>query len=222
MDQLKNSSVNEQRINYVQQCFGASGVPLTAKGRVLVGEGVLTKLCRKKPKQRQFFLFNDLLVYGTIVIHKKVFKNQHVMELINIKIENIPESRNTGIFDDDDNELKYGWLISSPVKSFAVYAQTKTEKIEWMTHMSRCIEKLRENSTSLADIETAPTWVPDSDATVCMRCSSTRFTPLQRKHHCRKCGFVVCGSCSTKKLLLKEQSDKPVRVCDSCFLNFNF
>ena len=40
-------------------------------GRVLVGEGVLTKMCRKKPKARQFFLFNDILVYGNILIQKK-------------------------------------------------------------------------------------------------------------------------------------------------------
>ena len=45
--------------------------PLMVPGRVLVGEGVLTKLCRKKPKPRQFFLFNDILVYGNIVINKK-------------------------------------------------------------------------------------------------------------------------------------------------------
>ena len=44
---------------------------LIAPGRVLVGEGVLTKLCRKKPEPRQFFLFNDLLVYGSVVMNKK-------------------------------------------------------------------------------------------------------------------------------------------------------
>ena len=41
------------------------------QGRVLVGEGVLTKLCRKKAKPRQFFLFNDILVYGNIVLDKR-------------------------------------------------------------------------------------------------------------------------------------------------------
>jgi len=45
--------------------------PLGIPGRVLVGEGVLTKMCRKKPKARQFFLFNDTLVYGNIIINKK-------------------------------------------------------------------------------------------------------------------------------------------------------
>lgn len=45
--------------------------PLQAAGRVLVGEGVLIKMCRKKPKPRQFFLFNDILVYGNIIINKK-------------------------------------------------------------------------------------------------------------------------------------------------------
>ena len=45
--------------------------PLAISDRVLVGEGVLTKMCRKKPKPRQFFLFNDILIYGNIVISKK-------------------------------------------------------------------------------------------------------------------------------------------------------
>ena len=44
---------------------------LLEPGRVLVGEGVLSKMCRKGPKIRYFFLFNDLLVYGTCVIDKK-------------------------------------------------------------------------------------------------------------------------------------------------------
>ena len=68
-----NSEANSRRINLVENCFGTAGQPLSVKGRVLVGEGVLTKACRKRPKARQFFLFNDLLVYGNILINKKKY-----------------------------------------------------------------------------------------------------------------------------------------------------
>jgi hypothetical protein len=35
------------------------------------------KVCRKKPKQRAFFLFNDILVYGRVVISgRKVKENK--------------------------------------------------------------------------------------------------------------------------------------------------
>ena len=66
-----NTEINARRISHVEACFGTSGKPLSGDARVLVGEGILTKLCRKKPKQRQFFLFNDMLVYGNIVINKR-------------------------------------------------------------------------------------------------------------------------------------------------------
>lgn len=41
-----NSEVNARRIANVEACFGSSGQPLAAYGRVLVGEGVLVKICR--------------------------------------------------------------------------------------------------------------------------------------------------------------------------------
>ena len=42
---------------------------------------MLTKACRKKPKPRQFFLFNDVLVYGNIIINKKKYTTQHIIPL---------------------------------------------------------------------------------------------------------------------------------------------
>lgn len=65
--------------------------PLAEQGRVLVGEGVLTKMCRKKPKARQFFLFNDILVYGNIVINKKKYNKQHVIPLEEVKLESLKD-----------------------------------------------------------------------------------------------------------------------------------
>lgn len=54
-------------------------------GRVLVGEGVLTKMCRKKPKPRQVFLFNDILVYGDILISKRKYTKQHIIPLEQVR-----------------------------------------------------------------------------------------------------------------------------------------
>jgi ubiquinone/menaquinone biosynthesis C-methylase UbiE len=44
------------------------------------------------------------------------------------------------------------------------------------------------------------------------------FWKSRRKHHCRKCGRVVCGDHSSKKELLRDIDPREkVRVCDSCF-----
>ncbi|KAH9915992.1 FYVE zinc finger-domain-containing protein [Fomitopsis serialis] len=83
-------------------------------------------------------------------------------------------------------------------------------------------------------------WKPDYQAS---RCSiflcRKQFSIFERKHHCRKCGDIVCGSCSTRRTLLLDTSNldfinpprdisisvyaspaSPVvqeRVCDHCW-----
>ncbi|XP_027005775.2 pleckstrin homology domain-containing family F member 2-like [Tachysurus fulvidraco] len=206
-DRLANSEANSKHIAVVEGCFGTAGQPLAVPGRVLIGEGVLTKQCLKKPKACQFFLFNDILVYGNIVIPKKKYNKQHIIQLESVTIDTVP----------DEGDLRNGWLIKTPTKSFAVYAATASEKTEWMNHITKCVSDLLEKSGKSPTGEHAAVWVPDSEATVCMRCQKVKFTLFRRRHHCRKCGFVVCGPCSEKKYLLPSQSSKPVRVCEFCY-----
>jgi zinc finger FYVE domain-containing protein 26 len=35
--------------------------------------------------------------------------------------------------------------------------------------------------------------------TECMCCQSVAFSMFNRRHHCRRCGRVICGSCSTRR-----------------------
>lgn len=207
VDRLVNSEANNRRIAMVEACFGSSGQPLAVPGRVLVGEGVLTKMCRKKPKSRQFFLFNDILVYGNIVINKKKYNRQHLIPLEQVKLEIL----------EDDGQFRNGWNIRTASKSFAVYAATPTEKKEWMAHINKCIDDLLRKSGKKAVADHAAVWVPDGEANICMHCNKTQFTLLNRRHHCRKCGAVVCGPCSAKRFLLPSQSSKPLRVCTHCY-----
>jgi hypothetical protein len=207
VDRLVNSEANLRRISFVEQCFGSSGQPLVMPHRVLVGEGVLTKMCRKKPKPRQFFLCNDILVYGNIVINKKKYNKQHIIPLENVKLQNVP----------DNGNLRNGWQIISPNKSFTVYAATATEKAEWMAHINKCVQDLlKKQGKTHSGLEDSPVWIPDTETTICMHCKKSEFTFMNRRHHCRKCGIVACGSCTNKRWLLPEQSSKPLRVCLTC------
>ena len=46
---------------------------LMVAGRIFIREGMLWKVCRKGPKKRQFFLFNDILVSTSCFITVVMF-----------------------------------------------------------------------------------------------------------------------------------------------------
>ncbi|KAJ7423956.1 Zinc finger FYVE domain-containing protein 16 [Pitangus sulphuratus] len=64
-----------------------------------------------------------------------------------------------------------------------------------------------------------PLWVPDSEAPNCMNCQ-VKFTFTKRRHHCRACGKVFCGSCCKRKCKL-QYMDKEARVCTGCYDDIN-
>ncbi|XP_046401638.1 uncharacterized protein LOC124167693 isoform X2 [Ischnura elegans] len=65
-------------------------------------------------------------------------------------------------------------------------------------------------------VPTKAEWVPNDQVTVCMCCQMVTFSMFNRRHHCRRCGRVVCGLCSTRRLKVAGYGDVPVRVCDGC------
>jgi len=124
----------------------------------------------------------------------------------------------------DTETLKYAFRIGSLKKSFVLCAQSPEEKFDWILDVNNAIKELQKSQQTLklddsnrpaADLGQAPVWVPDSDVSSCPLCK-TPFTLFFRKHHCRACGIVVCGNCSTHSLILPLDTLK-VRVCDTCY-----
>ncbi|NXO78855.1 ZFY16 protein, partial [Sitta europaea] len=64
-----------------------------------------------------------------------------------------------------------------------------------------------------------PLWVPDSEAPNCMNCQA-KFTFTKRRHHCRACGKVFCGTCCKRKCKL-QYMEKEARVCTGCYDDIN-
>ncbi|XP_062845910.1 pleckstrin homology domain-containing family F member 1 [Trichomycterus rosablanca] len=206
MDCLKYEMVNQARIQAVENSFQPGGKPLCSLGRVLIGEGRLLKRCRKRAMPKAFFLFNDILVYGSIVVPGRWNNHQQILRLEELEQENI----------EDGEGMTNQWILRTPRKSFFVSAASLQEKRAWMDHIERCRAERLKLLGFPGTVKTfASLWVPDSATHHCMRCPRL-FTLAQRKHHCRNCGFVVCNSCSKGRAILKNISHKPVRVCKLC------
>jgi serine/threonine protein kinase len=85
-----------------------------------------------------------------------------------------------------------------------------------------------------AEARANPVWLPHKDHTTCMlgsKCQNSAFSMINKVHHCRYCGWVVCGSCRRQELevdrwvssdtheikALVPPATKMKAVCDSCF-----
>merc|ERR1712025_312022 len=58
-------------------------------------------------------------------------------------------------------------------------------------------------------------WQTDKSSSTCAVCSE-KFFVFKRRHHCRKCGMIVCENCSKGRMILNAEEKIPVRVCDAC------
>lgn len=65
-----------------------------------------------------------------------------------------------------------------------------------------------------AQVPSKEEWVRDDEVNECMVCGVVKFSLLNRRHHCRRCGRVVCAGCSQKLTLIDNVSR---RTCDDCF-----
>lgn len=60
-------------------------------------------------------------------------------------------------------------------------------------------------------------WTPDAAVSCCMACHIEYFSMFSRRHHCRRCGRVVCSTCSQHSMVVEGFGQNKVRVCDDCF-----
>jgi FYVE/RhoGEF/PH domain-containing protein 5/6 len=175
---------------------------MSVDSRLYVRDGTLTKVCRKQDKERWFVLFSDILIYAAFDPTKLSLKNE-VLRLDRTAISDCKEPDNA-------------FSIRSEQKSFIVYGTSEMEKKEWMDILQARIDECGGGVNTTA--QTAPVWTPDKHSSNCLRCF-VEFTLINRRHHCRKCGDLVCSRCSQHKMLVPNiDAKKALRVCDVCLM----
>ncbi|XP_076283793.1 zinc finger FYVE-type containing 26 spastizin [Lasioglossum baleicum] len=66
-------------------------------------------------------------------------------------------------------------------------------------------------------VPTKEEWVPNDKARKCSCCKTVIFSMFNRRHHCRRCGRVICAQCSQHRMQVSGYPPSVlVRVCDDC------
>ncbi|ELP88827.1 Rho/RAC guanine nucleotide exchange factor, putative [Entamoeba invadens IP1] len=182
---------------------------LINSSRYFIKEGFLTKQCRKVPKPRYFYLFNDIMMYG--IESLGTVSVSGTMDLLDCIVTNIPDSPSR----------RLAFQIQSGNKSFVVFAKNQEDKNCWLDTINTAIEKQTTTLSARTNKSTIvrPVFKPDIEALNCELCHID-FTFFVRRHHCRACGRCICGECSKWKMPMPPNNDME-RVCAKCFDLYN-
>uniref|UniRef100_UPI00398F6A1D FYVE, RhoGEF and PH domain-containing protein 4-like n=1 Tax=Pristiophorus japonicus TaxID=55135 RepID=UPI00398F6A1D len=137
----------------------------------------------------------------------------------------------------NDAEGRNCFLVSGKQRSLELQARSQEEMDGWIQAIQDTVDlhKSKVESFRCAAVSSspqfheqvgvlgrrAPHWIRDSHVTMCMCCREA-FNPItRRRHHCRACGYVVCGKCSDYKAKLHYDEDRLNRVCRDCHNELN-
>jgi len=181
---------------------------LTSPSRKFKKQGEIFKITSRKKKADTlytFFLFNDLVLYA-----KPKGEKQFVLH------QELPINSHFEIHDLPDTDKQNRFQIISTKKSITCYCKTLGDKQSWLESIR---ESISDSAASLSKDDgvsgVAPLWKADDDSNNCTQCHDA-FTFFNRRHHCRFCGDLVCGKCSTHKLPYNNDPKKIKRACDLC------
>jgi len=181
--------------------------------RYLIMSGVLDRQTRSKVRPYMFWLLTDKLIYGEEVPGLEGNYIIHRDFPLDACRASVPPPRL------ECANRERALFIESSQKSFIVWAETADKAKEWNNAIIETVATYRNKVSAKSGGEgIAPMWTPNN-ATASCECCDTEFGMLTFKHHCRKCGAIVCASCSSFSFLLPNvDKHKAVRVCDSCFM----
>lgn len=120
---------------------------------------------------------------------------------------NRDDQNNTPLHHITDPILAEYMMASGARKDFLSKSQRKLANVSKLRNREAGVVKGDDTVCQVSE------WVPDDSSDTCLLCSKV-FWFFCRRHHCRRCGVLVCDDCSESRFT--SDGDK-VRACDSCY-----
>ena len=141
----------------------------------------------------------------------------------NRKLVDFFRSKGVARKDDNDSSASYYTKAAALYRLRLEAAVAGEEKLPETLpeEIARSVDEMaaKLSSQRSKDGSKKPKWVPDTAHSSCMLCRRT-FTWRLRRHHCRSCGKLVCGTCApagNSKPIQSMGYFEPVRHCKVCF-----
>uniref|UniRef100_A0A8D1YAH9 FYVE, RhoGEF and PH domain containing 2 n=1 Tax=Sus scrofa TaxID=9823 RepID=A0A8D1YAH9_PIG len=230
--QHSNAAITEmERLQELWEVYQRLGLEddIVDPSNTLLREGPVLKISfrRNGPMERYLFLFNNMLLY---CVPRVIQVGAHFQVRTRIDVAGMKVRELT------DAEFPHSFLVSGKQRTLELQARSQEEMISWMQACQAAIDQIeKRNETFKAAAQgpegdaqeqelqskelglRAPQWIRDKMVTMCMRCQEPFNALTRRRHHCRACGYVVCGRCSDYRAELKYDDNRPNRVCFDCY-----
>merc|ERR1719245_49837 len=221
-DRMKEYEARQQ-VRSIERRFGS--IKLVEPHRKFIKEGIMTKIDKTgKGRDYTFFLFNDMLCYASG--KRQSVENVEVHTNLSMRTM-LPIDRAFFIQDIKycDKYSDRSFEIHSSVKSFIVHCTEYQYKHQWMESLRKVIKdrvQLQPGKSQQRELA-APLMVPDDWSDKCqMKYCEVKFTFINRRHHCRYCGKLICGKCGKYKLTSRMDKNRFVKpVCKLCFNSYH-
>lgn len=193
--------------NYLlQHC---EGVHIIKYKKTLIGIDILKEL---KDKERSLYIHlikEPLLMLEQLLMN---FKFETVQKILSMVHENLQDA---GIsISEFDKTIKF---YSEKALDFRVSLQRDGLDNKSKNTQDSTVEHENNEFVMPSIVPTKEEWIPNDKARECSCCRSVIFSMFNRRHHCRRCGRVVCAMCSQHRMqVLGYPSSVLVRVCEDC------
>ncbi|XP_076765550.1 zinc finger FYVE-type containing 26 spastizin [Xylocopa sonorina] len=177
--------------------------------RTLLGIDILSMLDVHERPLYIHLIKEPLLMLEQLLMNCKFESIQKILSRIENKLDQVDISRNS--FD----------------KVIRFYAQKSLDcRVSLQCDITESKSRNVQHSTSEAEstefvmpilVPSKEEWVPNDKARKCSCCKNVIFSMFNRRHHCRRCGRVICATCSQHRIQVPGYPPSVlVRVCDDC------